>query len=1096
MLGSSRLRFVAAVWPLLLILLGSPLPVRAAEEDGDPPVDPTLFQAMRWRNIGPFRGGRSTAVTGVRGHPLTFYFGATGGGVWKTEDGGTSWGNVSDGHFKTGSVGALAVAESDPNVVYAGMGEAQIRGVTTASGDGVYKSTDGGKTWTHSGLELTRQISRIRVHPANPNIVYVAAQGNPWIPNPDRGVYRSLDGGTTWRQVFFVDERTGASDLAMDATNPRVLYAAFWEHQRLPWKVESGGPGSGLYKSTDAGDSWTELTEGLPELMGKIGVAVSPARPERVWAIVEADEGGLFRSGDGGKTWKRINEERILRARAWYYTKVIADPRDAETVYVMNAPFMRSIDGGVTFSRVATPHGDNHDLWIDPDDPRRMVGGNDGGANVSFNGGASWSTQANQPTAQFYRVITDERFPYRVYGGQQDNSTVAIASRAPGPGIGREDWYPVGGCESAHIAFDPRAPDLVYAGCYQGLISEYDVAHRRARDIMAYPYLGLGSDPSDLEYRFNWNAPIVASPHDPSVIYHAGNVVLRSRDRGSSWEAISPDLTRNEVGKQGPGGGPITNEAAGAETYNTILYFVESPHEAGTFWAGTDDGLVHLSRDHGETWSDVTPETIGEAQINAIEVSPHDPAVAWLAVNRYKLGDFTPHIFKTGDYGATWTRRAEGLGEEAFVRVVRADPDRPGLLYAGTETGLYISFDDGVRWQPFQLNLPVVPITDLAIRGRDLVAATQGRAFWILDDLTPLHQIGDEVATSQGFLFKPRDAYRVDWGGGETPAGRGENPPAGAILYYHLSDEVVEQLADKAEEEEADEPEAGEPEAGEPVEGEESEEADGDEDSEAVVELEILDGEGQVIRAFSSRELEEEEGTIPASRLGFGELQRLPAKAGMNRFVWDLRRERVSHVPELFVLVPGSKTYRVAPGTYRARLAFSDAVVEKTFNVLPDPRFPYSEEDFDVQQSLIAAIWGTVDTIHVAVSRMRQVRQQVEDLMERTDGRDGADEIRAAGEALTEKIAAWEEQLVQAKQQTFQDVINFPNQLNAQLLFLLETVDASDPPVTSGARRRYVDLAAAWGQRQVDMEALLAEDVAAFNALFETHQVPAVIVPE
>ncbi|HEX9730796.1 MAG TPA: glycosyl hydrolase [Thermoanaerobaculia bacterium] len=1088
-------RPVVLIAASVLLLLARPAPLAAAgESDVAPPVRPELLQGMKWRLIGPFRGGRVTAVTGVRGQPLTFYFGATGGGVWKSEDAGTTWRNVSDGFTKTGTVGAVAVAESDPNVVYAGMGEAAVRGVTTASGDGVYKSTDGGRTWRHLGLEATRHVSRLRVHPKNANIVYVAAQGNLWAPNAERGVYRSLDGGLNWRQVFFVDERTGAGDLAMDATNPRILYAAFWEHQRLPWRVTSGGPGSGLYKTTDAGDSWTELTDGLPELMGKIGVAVSPARPDRVWAIVEADEGGLFRSDDAGKTWRRINSERVLRARAWYYTKVFADPVDPETVWVTNAPLLRSVDGGTTFTRVATPHGDNHDLWLDPDEPRRMINGNDGGANVSMSGGATWSTQANQPTAQLYRVATDARFPYRVYGGQQDNSTVAIASRSPGRGIGREDWHPVGGCESAHVAFDPRSPKLVYAGCYQGLITEYDVETRQERAIMAYPYLGLGTDPKDLTYRFNWNAPVAVSPHDPAVVYHAGNVVLRSRDRGVGWRAISPDLTRDEEDKQGTGGGPITNEAAGAETYNTIFSFVESPHEPGTFWAGTDDGLMHLSRDGGANWTNVTPEGLGAAQVNAIEVSPHDPARAYLAVTYYKFGDFSPHVYRTDDYGVTWTRRVDGIGEEAFVRVVREDPVRAGLLFAGTEAGLYLSLDDGVRWQPFQLNLPVVPITDLTIRDGDLVAATQGRSFWILDDLSPLRQLGDAVAASTAWLFRPREAYRVSWPGGgdgddEEPATRGENPPDGAVLYYYLAESLFAEPG--KEEGEGEEKEEGRDED----EDEETEaEEEGDENAgELVVTLDVLDLAGEVIRSYSSKK--EERPKDGRERRGERPDPPLPAAAGLNRFAWDLRRERVTEVPELLTM--GGSRYRVAPGTYRVRLTAGSEQIERPLEVRPDPRRPHTPEAFAAQQELSAAIRKRLDEVHAAVNRLAEVRRQVNDLVERARDREwaGAAEIVTAGEALAERIDAWEEKLVQRRHETFQDVINFPPALSSQLLFLLESVDASDPPLTAGARARFTDLDAAWQAQAAEMRAVLDQDLPAFNALFDVHRVPAVIVP-
>ncbi len=1041
-------RFVAA----LVVVVGLLMPngAFAQEEAPEYPVDPALMAGMKWRNVGPYRGGRAVAVAGVPGDVLTYYMGATGGGVWKTEDGGMSWKNISDGFFKTGSVGAVEVATADLNVIYVGMGEAPIRGVTTSHGDGVYKSTDAGKTWRHLGLAKTRQISRIQIHPMNPDVVYVAAQGSSWSANPERGIYRSTDGGATWEQVLHVDDKSGASDLSMDPTNPRILYAAFWEHQRLPWKVVSGGAGGGVYKSTDGGDTWEELTGGLPEVVGKIGVAVSPANPERVWAMVEADEGGLFRSDNAGKTWTRVNKQRVLRARAWYYTHVIADPVDDETVYVLNAPMMKSTDGGRTFKPIAVPHGDNHCLWINPNDNQTMINCNDGGANVSYNGGKTWSTQANQPTAQFYRVITDNRFPYHIYGGQQDNSTVAVASRTDDSGIGREDWYPVGGCESAFPAFDPDNPVLVYAGCYQGIISEYNHATRQSRNIMAYPFLGLGADPKDLKYRFNWNAPIVASPHDPSVIYHAGNKLLKSTDRGQSWEEISPDLTRNEPEKHGNGGGPITNEAAGAETYNTIFYVVESPREAGTIWAGTDDGFVHLTRDGGQTWQDVTPGGIGEAQVNAIEVSPHDPATAYLAVTRYKFGDYTPHIFKTNNYGDRWQRVVEGIGEEDFVRVVREDPVRRGLLYAGTETGLYISFDDGAQWQPFQLNMPVVPITDLTIRQGDLVAATQGRAFWVLDDLSPLHQIDDAVAEASVHLFAPRATVRMGGGSNAVP-GQGQNPPSGALIYYYLAEAPDTASVD--------------------------------------VKLDILDTYGEVLRTITSKA---KGPSTPGP--GGGQAAKLPVKEGLNRFVWDLRRENVTRVPKLFTF--GSlQGYRVGPGTYQARLTAGEVTQTQTFEVVADPRKNLTPPDFMEQQALLASIYETVDEIHASVAKMRQVRDQIKTLIAHTKGQPQADTVAASGKALVEKMTTWEEALVQPKQETFQDVINFPNKLNAEFIWLLGNVDAAGPPVTQGARDRHTDLSQIWDRYRAEMNVLLENDVAIFNMLIQEQAVPAIIVP-
>ncbi|HSR50333.1 MAG TPA: glycosyl hydrolase [Acidobacteriota bacterium] len=1014
--------------------------------------DPESFKGLQWRNIGPFRGGRSTTVTGVPSQRGTFYFGTTGGGVWKTLDGGDSWRNVSDGFFKSGSIGAVAVADSDPNVVYVGTGEAPFRGVMSSSGDGVYKSTDAGQTWTHIGLDKTRQISAIRIHPRDPNVVYVAAQGSPWGDSEVRGIYRSQDGGGTWEKVLYVDERSGASDLSIDPTNPRILYAAFWDHRRKPWRVISGGPGSSIHKSSDGGDTWKQLSKGLPEEMGKIGVAVSPARPQRVWAIIEADEGGLFRSDDGGQSWTRVNRERVLRARAWYYTHVFADPVDEETVYVLNAPLMKSVDGGKTFKRIEVPHGDNHALWISPLDHQVLINGNDGGANVSYNGGRTWSTQSNQPTAQFYRVITDQRFPYYVYGGQQDNSTVAIASRSMDSQIGRQHWYAVGGCESAHVAFDPRNPTLVYAGCYQGIITEYNHRLGQERNVMAYPYLGLGSQPKDLKYRFNWNAPILVSQHDPKVIFHGGNVLLRSDDRGQSWREISPDLTRDEKEKQGLGGTPITNEAAGGETYNTILYVAESPHEEGVLWTGSDDGLVHLTRNGGADWQDVTPPDIGEAMINSIEVSTHDPAAAYLAVTRYKWDDFAPYLFKTEDYGTTWTSLTEGFEPEHFLRVVREDTLRPGLLYAGTEHGLYVSWNGGARWEPFQLNLPVTPITDLRVKDGDLVAATQGRAFWILDDIAPLRAWEETLADKAMHLFKPSQSVRTGGSAGDSPQA-GENPPNGAILYYWLAQEAGE-----------------------------------DEDP---LELEILDSEGTVMRRYSSskpEKSESEDSDGPATE------KPLPASKGLNRFVWDLSREPVTKVAGIFVL-GGLQGYRLAPGDFTVRLRRGEEVQEAALTIVQDPRTDFTSDQFAEQQRILGDLWQRADRVQRDVKRLRSVRRQVNDLLELTSEHAAAAEISQAGQELLESVGALERTLAQPKQETFQDVINFPNKLNARLLNLMRTIDQSGPPVTEGAKQLSEELTATHRRARTEVSTFFRQALPEFLDLLAQKQVPPVILP-
>jgi len=1006
-----------------------------------------LVSAMSWRNVGPFRGGRSNAVEGVRGQPRTFYFGGTGGGVWKTTDGGETWTNVSDGFFHTGSVGAIAVSEADPNVVYVGMGEHAVRGVTTSHGDGVYRSTDAGRTWVHVGLEGTRAISRIRIDPRDPDVVFVAAQGAPYGDSEERGVYRSKDGGKSWRKVHYVSERAGPSDLAMDMTNPRILYAAYWDHRRLPWMVRSGGPGSGIWKSTDGGESWTKLEQGLPELMGKIGITVSRADPDRLWANIEAEngEGGVYRSDDGGASWTQTNAERITQTRSWYYMKTFADPRDENTVYVLNAPMLRSVDGGRTFESVQVGHGDTHDLWIDPDDPDRMILGDDGGAEITFNGGNSWSTLHNQPTGQFYRVITDRQFPYHIYGGQQDNSAIGIASAALG-GIGWKDFYSVSGCESAYLAFDPEDPRYVFGGCYQGLIDVWDRRTHESKPIMAYPFLGLGTYPKDQKYRFNWNAPIVASPQDPHTIYHAGNVLLKTTDRGQSWTVISPDLTRNEKDKQGPGGGPITNEGAGGENYNTIFYVAPSPHEDGVIWVGTDDGLVQLTRDGGAHWNEVTPGDLGEALVNSIEISPHDPATAYVVITRYKFNDFTPHIFRTRDYGAHWSEIAPGIAPEAWVRVVREDPVRAGMLFAGSETGMYLSLDDGAHWTPFQLNLPIVPVTDLTIHDTDLVASTQGRAFWVLDDLSPLRQLTREGAEAPMTLYRPRPAVEVSWGGrpGGPPARMGRNPPAGAQIFYSFA-----------------------------------------EAPEGPVTLEILDASGQEVRSYT---------TAPetAADTVFNKLP-MPS-AGLNRFAWDFRTHGLPRVEGL--LPYGSlQGHLVAPGSYTVRLRHAGQARSTELRVDPDPRWSARLAQYREQASFLDKAQRTVAELYRSVEAFRALRRQVEEIVESARGGGGADTIEAAGSALEARLTGWEEEVVQPKQKTFQDVINFVNRLDAQILALIESVDGAEPPVTLGARTRFEDLSAAWSRSARERDRILHTDVAAFEALLESLGLPHIVVP-
>ncbi|HJZ71627.1 MAG TPA: hypothetical protein VKE51_07775 [Vicinamibacterales bacterium] len=872
---------------------------------------PDLSGALRWRNIGPFRGGRVTAVAGIASQPLVYYMGATGGGVWKTDDAGLTWTNVSDGSFHAGSVGAVSVSQSNPNIVYVGTGEGCLRG-NLSSGDGVYKSTDAGTTWTHVGLTDSSQIGRLQIHPTNPDIVYVAAIGHPYGPNAERGVFRSRDGGKTWQKVLYVNDKTGAADIAMDATNPQVLYATTWQVLRTPWDIYSTGPGGGIYKSTDGGDTWTKLTAGLPSgNLGKIGVAVSPADPQRVWATLEADaRGGVYRSDDAGRSWQLLNDDFNMTSRQYYYGHIFADPVDANTVYTFCAKyFYKSTDGGRTYTEIQTPHGDYHDLWIDPRDPKRMVNGSDGGASVTFNGGRTWSSQDNQPTGQFYAVIADHGTPYRVYGSQQDNTTVSIASRTNGAGITQADWHPVGGGESGYLAPTASTPPVIFGGSYFGLMTRYDERTGDSQNITVWPDYNGGRTAADVKYRFQWTYPIVVSPHDGNTVYAGAQLLFRSTNGGRSWDTISPDLTRNDAAKQK--GGRLE------EYYSTIFTIAESPKEKGVIWTGSDDGLVQLTRNGGRDWQNVTPPAIQPyTRINIIEASPHDAAVAFVAANRYQLDDYRPYLYKTSDYGRSWQPIANGIPERAFVRTVREDPKRRDLLYAGTEAGVYFSLDGGSRWQSLQLNLPVVPVTDLAVKDNDLVASTQGRAFWILDDLTPLHDLAGAM-TSDVHLVAPRDAVRARRGGfGRAPSGAGQNPPAGAVVTYWLGR---------------------------------------DQD----VAIDIVDAKGAVVKHATS-----------GDRNG-------PARTrGLHRFTWDMRYPDAHGIEGGTFLAGGNLRGPIAvPGTYQVRLTAAGTTETQALRIVADPRSTASGAELQEQFDLLIMIRDRVSAVHDAANDIVKMRK-------------------------------------------------------------------------------------------------------------------------
>lgn len=1018
--------------------------VDAQERPSDGPVT-EFFAPLKYRSIGPFRGGRSVGATGVIGDPLTYYMGTTGGGVWKTTDAGQRWHNVSDGYFGTGSVGAVAVSPTHPKVVYVGMGEHAPRGVMTSHGDGVYRSTDGGDSWTHLGLKETHHISRVIIHPDNPDVVYVAAQGQLYGRNPERGVYKTTDGGKNWEKVLYVDDRTGASELSMDANDPNILYAAMWEHQRIPWQIISGGPGSGLYKSTDGGATWKEMTEGLPEEKGKMAIAVSPANSQRVYALIESDskqeKGGLFVSNNAGKSWRRVSGDHRLIQRAWYYTEVFADPNDEHTVYVLSAPALRSIDGGKTWERLSGTHGDYHDLWINPDNSRNMVIANDGGAAISFNGGETWSTQGNMPTGQFYRINTDNQFPYRIYGGQQDYSSISIAHRGQGwGGIDRDSWSVSAGGESAFLAFDPNDPRYVLGGSYLGTIEVLDNASKATTKIMAAPIQYLGRAASDMKYRFNWNAPIIWSQHEPGTFYHAAQVLLRTRDMGQSWEEASPDLTRNDTTKQIKGGGPYTVEAVGAENYGTISYVVESSETAGEIWVGTDDGLVQLTRDNGESWTNVTPKSLPESLVNSIDLSPREPGTAYIATTRYKFNDHTPSLWKTTDYGASWTEITGNIPRDAYTRVVRVDPTYPGLLFAGTESGLYVSWNDGKQWDRFNLNLPVTPILDLKIAHNDLIVATSGRAFWVLDDLSLVHQY--EGQPEETTLYYPEKALMTN---GSSPLNStnadfdgthplvGVNPASGLVIYYYL-------------------PEAKD-----------------------TLTLTIRTLDGEVVRTLSSiptPNYHAAAGGSPSEAL-------LPNKAGLNRFVWDMRTAPMPGVPDVYIEA-SFRGHKVPPAEYVLDLYDGEQLFGTLGTILPNPSYGLSDEDYADYHEFMSATETELTAMHELVNELHRAEDRLRYLAKQLTEKEHTS-LRKDIKDLAGRLSAWDEQMVQRLSQAYDDVENFPNRFTANYLFAFNHADSDIPRVNTPTRERIKELNAKWKQlKQVGMT-LRNEEIPALN---------------
>jgi photosystem II stability/assembly factor-like uncharacterized protein len=1020
-------------------------------------VNQALIGGMQWRQIGPFRGGRVVAVSGVPGDPATWYFGAVGGGVWKSTDVGTSWKPMFDGQ-KISSIGAIAVADSDHNVVYVGTGEACPRG-NISYGDGVYKSLDAGRTWTNLGLKDTRQIGAVIVHPKNPDIVLVAALGHAFGPNDERGVFRTADGGRTWTKVLYKDRDTGAIDVVFDPGNPNIVYASLWQMRRQPWNFSSGGPGSGLYKSTDAGVTWKHLEgHGLPEgILGRIGVSVAGGGSGRVYAMIEAAEGGLFRSNDAGDTWTRVNDDHRFRQRAWYYSHVFADPVSPDVVYVLDTGAFRSADGGKTFELMPAPHGDHHALWIDPTDPRRLINGSDGGASISVDGGRAWSAPYNQPTAQFYHVAVDNRWPYRVYGAQQDNSTIAIASRDDMGVIGRQDWFEVGGGESGFIAPDPKNPEIIYANSDSGQMTRLDHRTNNLRDVSVYPLDVSGNGAAGLQFRLQWTEPLFVSRYDSNVLYTAAQLVLRSPDQGRTWRAISPDLTRNDKSKQQPSGGPITLDITSVEYYDTVFALGESPRQQGLLWAGTDDGQIHLTRDDGGSWADVTPKDMPAwSMVSLIDPSPHDAATAYAAVDRHKLDDLKPLIYRTHDFGKTWTRITAGIPDGAYVHAVREDPIVRGLLYAGTELGVFFSADDGAHWQALQLNLPVTPVHDLLVKDNDLVAATHGRSFWILDDVSPLRQASSGLAAGDLHLFQPAHAVKLHYPNEvERRLPVGDNPPAGAVIDYYLKSK--------------------------PSEGE-------------TLTLEILTADGKLIRRLTNHR-PADDAEQPAEwtdREKAADV--IPDAAGANRFTWDLRGEDPEKIPGAFYADEGPRGPLVTAGHYQVRLSIGGKSQTAPLDVVPDPRLEGQMSDSEVNElaDLSRRTWTDIDVLHRTVNQVRETRARLETIKKWSTDNAAAKPVIDAANGLAAKMAPIEARLVQVKMAASEDNLRYPNMLNEQYDTFSATLDSEDFGPTESQRQVYAYLHGELTGELAKWRALLDTDLPALQSLMRAQGVPSI----
>lgn len=1036
------------------------------------------YASLKYRLVGPFRGGRAAGVSGVVQDPAVYYFGSAAGGLWKTTDAGHSWKPLWD-HFPEASpaVGAVVVAPSDPNVVYAGTGEANIRG-NVVTGNGIFKSTDAGKTWAFAGLPDSGAIGRMAVDPNDPNTLLVAALGHPFGANDQRGIFRSTDGGKTWARTLFVDAKTGAVDVQYDPANPKVVYAGMWQVLRQPWMFESGGPGSGLYKSTDGGVTWQKLTgHGLPGgVLGRVGVAPT-SDPNKVYALIEAENGGLYRTDDGGENWKLVNSENKFRQRAWYYTNVFVDPKNPDTVFIMNTGAYKSINGGKSFETMPTFHGDNHQLWINPNNPQYMVNSNDGGGNVSVDGGKTWTTGMNQATAQFYHVSVDNRFPYHIYGAQQDNTTVEIASASLSGPISTQDWHSVGGGESGYVVAKPDDPSIVIANAYQGSVTRYDDRTKNTKSINPWARQVMGWAPKDLEHRAQWTEPLAFSPFDPNVLYNANEVVFKSTDLGQNWKIISPDLTRNDKSKQLSSGGPLTKDNTSIEVYGTIFSLVESPVQKDLIWVGTDDGLIQLTTDGGANWSNVTPKAMPEwGTVSMIEADPRKPGSAYAAIDCHRLDDFTPHAFRTDDFGKTWVPIIDGLPADAYIHAIRVDPTRPGLLYAGTEKGIFVSYTDGARWEPLQLNLPRTPVNDLVVKDNSLVVATHGRSFWVLDDLTPVRQWSDAVEKSAFHLFAPAPVTRVVYSNrgdlGGSPAGA--NPPSGLVLDYFLKSGTARPAPGAKKDDDHDA--AGKDGKRKPGEGR--------------VKIAIFDAANNLVASYPVPPPKHEADADEDEDEGFGKAPKITVtdNVGLNQFVWDMRYQGARPIPRSSMWGASLEGPLALPGRYKAVVTVDGKSQAQPFEIVPDPRINVSAADLQEQFDLSNKIIAELKLVQTAILEMRSVHVQLAAI--RAKVKDGkvrnGDGVLKAADTLETSTTALEDELIQRKSIANEDPLAFPIRLNNMIASLNAQVNRGVGAPSAAQEEEYRTLKARADALLAQWADLKKTDLVTFNGVAQS----------